>query len=232
MYEEIINAINGRTDEGLPKCAVSIDKYVYDISAKEPVLVSSRRLTDVCISLGKIPSFDRCCIQLDFTFPNAGNYEMSALWEILQEYGTQLANITGESKEVPQIYFTIIPLQFECKYYVLCSLPLFWGLAVENIGDEAKTIRLVFDAENVQIYETNSIDYEKIVSIVNQEVLDEERENEERIAAKEAEEAERRQRMYNNYENENNNTNFGEPENKKATADSRPEEERRFRVVE
>ncbi len=170
IFDEIINAINGQDAEHLPKCAVSVDECAFDISTKELVSAKNKSLSNTLVNISKLPSADRVYVSVDFTFPCSVSFELSLLWASLQDYGKSIAEISEESKEIPQIFFTLIPLSYEGKYYVLASSPIFWGLISSNLDEKPNTVRVIFDAETVSIYETNSIDYKQIESIVNEEI--------------------------------------------------------------
>lgn len=187
IFDEIINAINGQDAGRLPKCAVSIDECAFDVSTKELVSDKSKSLSNTLVNVSKLPSTDRVYVSVDFTFPCSVSFELSQLWASLQNYGKSIAEISEESKEIPQIFFTLIPLSYEGKYYVLASSPIFWGLISNDLDEKPDTVRVVFDAETVSIYETNSIDYKHIESIVDEEIKNREAAEEARFEAKEKE---------------------------------------------
>lgn len=185
MYNEITNAITGRGENNLPKCAVAIDKFLFDTNTKEPSLSVSRRLTNTTLNLVKIPASDKLYIQIDFEFPFAANYELNVLWDILREYSKEVSEITEDTTAVPQVFFTFVPLSLEGKYYILASAPLFWGLIADKPETVPNTIRIIFSAENVSIFETTSIDYGAITAIIDAELTEEEKENQDAEVAEE-----------------------------------------------
>ncbi len=231
LYDEITAAIIGKDDKGLPKCAISVDKYIFDVITREPSSSVSRHLTNVSVNLTKIPSTDRFYIQADFTFPTSINFELKLFWELLQEYGTEVGALTEKSSEVPQIFFTLVPISYEGKYYVLSSAPLFWGLIADKVDKTPDTVRVLFDAENVSIFETNSIDYEKIVQIVDEEITAEEKAEQERADRKEAKIIANQKELLGiaDDEDETEDTVTG---NVTEKGDNSTKEEKRYKIIE
>lgn len=223
FIDDIINSINGRDEDRLPKCAVSLDKYVFDAETKKPVSQITRALANVEINITRIPSGTHYFVQVDFTFLSAKGFEINTLWEFLQEYGKVISLVDDETKEIPQLFVTLIPLSYEGRYYFLCSLPIFWSLMALKPGETANTIRVLFDSETVGLYETNDVDFEKISRVVDDELAARRKEEEERLAEREEAYEKNRKEL------------LGESDDEtipSVKVESTEEPEQRFRVIE
>lgn len=174
VIKEIIQSINGLNEDGGVRCGASFAREVFDINSE--LLIDESRNVSISgaeINIARLPGYKSSYIQVDLTFPSNLDDELALAWSFLTEYGEEITLLDDNSKEIPQIFLTLVPYKFKGKYYMLASLPMFFTLIPLRPHKDYTTIRVLFDEVSVSFFETNSVDYEKIMAVVEREVQDE-----------------------------------------------------------
>lgn len=141
-YKDLIFACDGAEKDGSPKCGISISNEFW-YANKNTVQVSHRDLINPIVRIYKHGSY----VQVDLDFGSDTNPELAVCWNLLES----MKDISMESPEdgrIPVTTLSIIPLQFEGEYSILCLGAIFWTLQPLRPGMRASVIRMVFDADD------------------------------------------------------------------------------------
>lgn len=174
VIKEIIRSINGLNEDGGVKCGASFAREVFDMNSE--LLVDEAKNVSISgaeINMARLPGYKSSYIQVDLTFPSNLDDELALTWDFLTEYGEDITMLDDDSKEIPQIFLTLVPYEFKGKYYLTASLPIFFTLIPLRPHKDYTTIRVLFDEMSVSFFETDSVDYEKIMAVVERETQDE-----------------------------------------------------------
>lgn len=141
-YKDLIFACDGAEKDGSPKCGISISNEFW-YADKNTVQVSHRDLINPIVRIYKHGSY----VQVDLDFGSDTNPELAICWNLLES----MKDISMESTEdgkVPVTTLSIIPLQYEGEYSILCLGAIFWTLQPLRPGMKPAVIRMIFDADD------------------------------------------------------------------------------------
>ncbi len=171
LFNEIVQSMCGLNEDNTPRCGFSVNKEVYKIGDTEPIQTFSRISSRPHIDFSRIPGFDKTYIKVDIHIDQLAKSDAIVFLNYLNEYGAEINAVTDDSETIPQMFFTFVPLSYKGQYYFVASLPLFWATSCTDMSQSSPNIiSILFDAETVVLYETSEIDYDKIISLVQNEI--------------------------------------------------------------
>lgn len=185
LFDDIVKSMCGVNEDNTPRCGFSVNKEIYKIGDTEPIQSLSRISSRPNIQMSRIPGYDKTYIKVDIYIDKLSKSDANMFLSYFNSYGKEVSEVTDESETIPQIFCTFVPLEYEGRYYIVASLPLFWSLCASTVGGDVDMFTVLFDAENVVLYETNEIDYENILAIVEGEV-EQEMEYQDKLLEKQA----------------------------------------------
>ena len=171
ILNQIINSACGKDDDGNPKAAitVAIDEWSHSTNKTHSLLTYSSYKP--VVSIQKHYDF----IQVDLFFASKVDNDMKVIWNHSEKFGQLINEITHETKNIPFFTLTIVPVETQGRYYISVTNPVFWSLQPVKPGAEAQIIRLVFKAENLNVFETDEIDMYEIEANVQRSLLERDR---------------------------------------------------------
>ncbi len=163
---QIINAMKGKNEEGKPKSGISIKESTID-AADNIKPVKEYMFTTPFVDLTVNGNF----ILFDLCFPTANDAELRTAWNYLKGFGEKQNEQLDEMKTT-LVEFTVVPLEYNGKYF--CSLlnPIFWALQPSAPGRQSDSIRMLFEKEAVNFFEGPEIseaEIEKEIEAEHQE---------------------------------------------------------------
>ncbi len=170
LFDDIVKSMCGINEDGTPRCGFAINKEMYKIGDTDPIQTFARIASHPNIQMLRIPGYDKTYMKIDIFIDKFSKSDANMFLSYLNDYGKEVSEITDESENIPQIFCTFVPLEYKGQYYIVASLPLFWSLCASKINGEVDMLTMLFDAETVVLYETNEIDFDKILAIVESEV--------------------------------------------------------------
>ena len=119
-------------------------------------------------------------VQVDFKFISALDNDLRLMWNTLELYGKTSNDININTEQTGLLAvcgITMIPMFYDGQYFCSAVNPLFWALTAEEVGKNANVIRVLFNAEDFQIFENLDIDTDQLKKEVRQEIAYENRMN-------------------------------------------------------
>lgn len=141
-YKNLIFACDGAEKDGSPKCGISISNEFW-YADKNTVQVSHRDLINPIVRIYKHGSY----VQVDLDFGSDTNPELAICWNLLESM-KDISMESAEDGKVPVTTLSIIPLQYEGEYSILCLGAIFWTLQPLRPGMKPAVIRMIFDADD------------------------------------------------------------------------------------
>ena len=194
LFEDIMKSINGLGDNKSPKCAFCAEFERYEIGKKEPIEHSERLCFKPELQISKLPGFNATYMMVDIIYESIFDVDFKAILEYLNRYRAEISTVTDDSTEIPQVNFTFIPMDFKGQYYIVANTPIFW--CETRIDETRRALRILFPAEYFTLYETSSVDYDKIMTLAENTAI-EEAEREAKIMIEEEEKKAQKAELYN-----------------------------------
>lgn len=168
VYEEMI----GRNDDGTTKSIVSVAHNFYKANEQSVDTHNDYSSDAAEVSVIQTDSLTQIKLKFDHTSFN----DLRIMWNIIQNCINEIDQAPLEDEDdFHFIAVTFIPKAFNGTQFVTASNPLFVNAVASNPNDEADSICMVFNSDNVVFYETDEIDYAEIESEVDREISEEER---------------------------------------------------------
>ena len=168
---DILNAIQGKDENGDPKSGVSITKYSMNASGmmKQNGDRSFSTPTANVIMNGRF-------ILVDLVFPKSGAGELRAAWNLLKNFGeNQNKHLDNFESDIFEL--TLIPLEYSGQYFCTFINPVFWSLQPSAPGLHADSIRMLFEKDSMSFLEGEKIDEAAMDKEIQYELREEQRIN-------------------------------------------------------
>ena len=193
----IIDAMKGKNEKDEPKSSISVSDQVVD-AANNLKPVKEYVFTTPHINFTVNGDY----ILVDIIFPLSGIAELRTAWNYLKGFGEkQNEQLDGAKTNI--LEFTIIPLEYNGKYFCSMINPIFWALQPSAPGAQTDSIRMLFEKEAVNFFEGEEVDEQEIEKELENEEF-EKRRLEELEGRKEAEHEEYLNKMnerFNRFDN-------------------------------
>lgn len=194
---DIINESTGVGENKEPKSGLSVSEQFLDATDELKTLKEHVFTNSV---LNVILNGDY--IVFDLMFPPTARAEQRVLWNYLERFGENQNKCYGK-EDSPVLSFTVLPLKFSGKYFYTLINPIYWSLQPSAPGGDNDTIRLLFEDEALNIFESEGIDEKEIDFELEKEEYENQRleEIEKRKQEEHEEYLNRLNRKFNNNEN-------------------------------
>jgi hypothetical protein len=146
--KDLMISASGRDDYGMPKASIGITHERWGINGDVTTVVEDSYNNPV-VNIFKHAGY----VQVDLDFGSKFDVNLKLCWNILENFCEAANSVDDEATEIPTIVLTIIPNEFEGKYYMLGVNPIFHTLQPKNPSGEPTVIRLVFNEEDFMFYE-------------------------------------------------------------------------------
>lgn len=166
---EFLTAVCDKDNTGVSLTAIVADCDTINVKTGEEKQIISVTLQKPTISIERHGNY----IQLDFNFISALDNDLKMFWTALELYGKTVSDvntIAAETGIVATGSITLVPTQFNGKYFAVAVNPIFWALTCSEIGESANVIRVLVDADSFEIYENKEIDMAALEKEVNNEI--------------------------------------------------------------
>lgn len=78
---------------------------------------------------------------------------LSLFFRTLERYLEESENDNMETETAA--FLTLLPLELGGQYYITAMRPLFWALEPESVGEDMRTLRMVFFSEDIAFLESD-----------------------------------------------------------------------------
>ena len=173
-----ILAMDAEVDEhGAPISVILLQVELRGHDNSEPQVVNSLYLNTANLKFLQSPA----SLITDLAFPTALDPDLTRAWNLLQDYGRRNMELNEDDERFPVLTLTIMPYEQvnqlveegepeePYKYITVMYDPRFWALQPALPGEECKCIRLSFDKECVDFYETGDINFGDIDAEIRSE---------------------------------------------------------------
>lgn len=167
--EDFMKALCDKDKNNISCTAIFADCNVTDLTTNETKQITSTTMQKPVISVQRHNEF----VQIDFKFISSLDNDLKMLWNTLELYGKEIDSLNVEESTVPRLAsgtITLVPTQFDGKYFAVIGDPIFWSLTCPDIGESANVIRVLVDAEHFQIFENKGIDMEALEKEIDSEI--------------------------------------------------------------
>ena len=174
--EEFLQKLCEKTANGLSNTSICIDCNVIDLATQDAKPITSVALQKPVVSVERHGLY----VQVDFKFISALDNDLRLMWNTLELYGKTSNDININTEQTGLLAvcgITMIPMFYDGQYFCSAVNPLFWALTAEEVGKNANVIRVLFNAEDFQIFENLDIDTDQLKKEVRQEIAYENRMN-------------------------------------------------------
>lgn len=174
---DFLNAMCDKDNTGISLTAIVADCNVINLITGEEKQIISVTLQKPVISIERHGEY----IQLDFSFISALDNDLKMLWTTLELYGKTVSDINTNSEKsglVATGSLTLVPTQFNGKYFAVAVNPIFWALTSSEIGETANIIRVMVEASAFEVLENKEIDMKQLEKEINNELSYQTRMNE------------------------------------------------------
>jgi len=169
----VLKMVQGLDEDDQPKARASLSIMKF-LGGDADNKLNYRTAAERAITQGEVKlSAGKGTIMLDFVFKSDTTPEMLSVWKVLSAYGEDMMN---DPSCTEYFFLNIIPTEAADECYVSFVNPKYWLLMPSNINiKKLDTIRLVFDEDDVDIYDFTEKDKEEIknrqavnIGLVNQ----------------------------------------------------------------
>ena len=149
---EVKEAVCGRDDAGKSKAAVVIGTHInnlLDATAKPEIIMECASIEPV-VEIRVHGNF----ATIDFQFGRPNSEDLSQFFRCLERYLEEIDHNSTERQALS--FITLLPFSLNGEYYISAKDPIFWTLVPDSIGDEPRTLRVVFYAGDVGFIEDHN----------------------------------------------------------------------------
>lgn len=171
LIEHIVTSSCGKDASGHPKAAITLGIEMWTLKNNTSRNVATYSSNKPVIDIQKHYDF----IQIDMQFASKIDNDLKVLWSHIERFGKTLDGINEGSREVPFFTLTIVPVEEQGGYYIVCTNPIFWCLQPAKPGMDANVLRMQFRSEDVGFFESDDIDMYEIEANVQRSLLERER---------------------------------------------------------
>lgn len=184
--KDIITAASGKDEQGFNKSAIGLFFEKIDTEGNSTI-INEVDVDKPFVNIFK--SFNR--IQVDIIYSMKNDIDLKMMNDLLIRATDAGNSVEDNATEFPLITLSIIPHEFDGKFYILCTDPIVWCLTAQDPRGEIDTIRLVFDEEDFNILASDD-DALAILTVEIDQDLEAEARTEAFYAEKQASEAEKK----------------------------------------
>lgn len=148
LIEMIVQKSCGKDENSIPKGAINLiyEKRNYETD-------NSQILREMSTNAPEVSIFRRLeFIQIDLTFGSALASDLKVFWNTFERFGRDLNNLTEETKNLPFLSLTIIPIEENGRYYITCTNPILWTLQPSTVGGKTNMLRILYKAEDMNFF--------------------------------------------------------------------------------
>lgn len=154
----ILEQCVGVDTDNKPKATIAISLTMENIIEETSKAVATAAFCSAPIEINSRHRF----IEVIQTYPSSASNDLKVLWAHLEKYGTLLNKQSADDTELPSFKMYIVPHSALGSCFINGCEPVYWGLTSSKPGAVADQIRVLFDAEFVDFYETDDIDIKEI----------------------------------------------------------------------
>lgn len=172
--KEFLTAVCEKDTTGISLTAIVADCDTVNVKTGEEKQIISVTLQKPVISVERHGNY----IQLDFTFISALDNDLKMFWTALELYGKTVSDVNPIAEQTGTVAtgsITLVPTQFNGKYFAVAVNPIFWSLTCSEVGEAANVIRVLVEADSFEVYENKEIDMAAIKKEVDAEIAYENR---------------------------------------------------------
>ena len=166
--EKMLNLIDdccGVDEKGKSNSVVSLVYEKWNIPEKKVQPIRQHSCVDTIVEMHII---NGKYMQLDLIFINSKAPALKLFWNTLNMYAKD-----DNDKELSVKRITVFP-KFYKNYYMDLAMPIFCSLQPTKVNEDIRSIRLLFDLDDVSFYYSDEINMESLVQdILNQQYIDE-----------------------------------------------------------
>lgn len=145
--KDLILAASGLDNNRLPKSQIGLtnETWYLDGSSKVNDEISSNAPT---VNIFKNSGY----VQVDLDFRSKSSIDLKLCWKFISKYTSPENSVDDKTDAVPNMVLSIIPVEFDGDYYMLCINPIFTTLQPADSSGEPCVIRMVFTEDNFLCY--------------------------------------------------------------------------------
>ena len=200
--KDIIMAASGKDEQGYNKSAVGLFFERIDIDGNSTV-IDEVDVDKPIINIFK--SFNK--VQVDIIYSYKNDIDLKMMNDLLIKATNAENSVEDNASDFPLISLSIIPHEFDGKFYILCTDPIVWCLTAQDPRGDIDTLRMVFDENDFNVLATD----DEALAMVNTQIEEEIAEEERNIAFYEekelAEQEKRRKQLEDNNSQEDDSEN-------------------------
>lgn len=145
----VVNALTERHDIS----ALDLDNTDVETPVIEPAVESAHNTTKALVKFHSRDEFT----QIDLIFPNADDYDLNAVWNVLNDYDTLTAKEEADEdiNEMAVFTLTLAPTAYKGEYFVTATAPVLWCLQPVAPGSdqELRVLTFLFPEEHVSVFQ-------------------------------------------------------------------------------
>lgn len=182
---DILNAFKATDSRGKRMTVTEFRKSFFNVAANEATHGYAIMATmEPAVSLEQCGGYTTVVLKFDY----ARNPEMNRIWHMLEDYGTEQAELEPDAEEIPVLSITVVPMLLGGQYGMVAHDPIFYHMQPSDaMQDYCDEIRIVFEPDSVAFLRDESFTSEGVVEEVKRELAAEKLQAEEK-AKLEAEE--------------------------------------------
>ena len=154
----ILDQCQGVDEDNRPKATVAVSLTMENVLEDTSRVVVQSACATAPVTINSRHRF----IEVDMTFASPTANELKLIYSHLERYGDLLNKQEPDDDEIPSFKFYIVPVSSLGSCFISAVEPVFWALTSNKPGEVPNQVRILFDAEYVDFYETDEVDLEDI----------------------------------------------------------------------
>ncbi len=164
---DFLEMINGtevnESDEELSKVITSIKLSLMSPTTKEEKIINEQSVWNPVMQIRNMLEY----VMVDIEFESEIDADLKSFWKAVEDYlnaMNEYGSNENEDANVPLLTVLAMPEKYNGQYYAIATNPIFSCLTPLKPEKPASCLRLLFNAEQVQFYETPEMDLSDIDS--------------------------------------------------------------------
>ena len=145
--KKIVDAASGKDESGFNKAAIGLFHETVDVGGNVTETVREVSCDTAVVEIHR--NLRR--VFTDIIFPTSMDVELHRINDLLKDAFSSANSVSDDGSTFTLVTLSIIPHEFDGRYYMLCTDPLFWALTAQEPRADLNTIRLVFDEDDFYV---------------------------------------------------------------------------------
>lgn len=158
-----INNIDVETKK--PKSASTFQLQTVNTVTGKPTVLQSLSIHKPVIDAKRRGDY----MEINFIFNDEKDMNLRRIWNMYQEYGRLMNNVTENQKNIPQLLTMLVPVKHNGKKFLYAYNPIFWAPKPKAPGLPNVILSVLYEINSITFVDDMELDISKAIAEADRE---------------------------------------------------------------